>query len=231
MCHSDTLSRTMFPAFKTVLVPDYTVPPVPPPPPAPIVILEERRTARRKRLSISHRRSSGRLTDVPGNPPAGGPPGLPFSGTQGSRGTQFGESQSLPASAASQVQANPRVEAVPSTATTHLHSSVPSNYWENSMIMGEGDMSEDEEHDPIYVSSGVSESPIQIPRREVYGATPSPLPKRRKLNGRSERILRFSDMSPMYMPARAGRAFVVEETPPRPMRRFRFVSPKFKFKK
>lgn len=48
----------MFPAFKNVLVPDYSVP-VPPPPPnplRPIIIQQARRTRRSRRLSLSYRR-------------------------------------------------------------------------------------------------------------------------------------------------------------------------------
>lgn len=49
----------MFPAFKNVLVPDYSVPTPPPPPmPVPPIIIQQqaRRTNRSRRLSVSHRR-------------------------------------------------------------------------------------------------------------------------------------------------------------------------------
>lgn len=48
----------MFPAFKNVLVPDYSVPVPPPPPPPirPLVILQARRTRRSRRLSVSYNR-------------------------------------------------------------------------------------------------------------------------------------------------------------------------------
>lgn len=46
----------MIPGFKSVLVPDYSIPVPPPPQPPPVIILQQRREARGKRLSISKRR-------------------------------------------------------------------------------------------------------------------------------------------------------------------------------
>lgn len=89
LCRVDT--KIMFPAFKNVLVPDYSLP-IPPPPPVPVppIIIQQqaRRTNRSRRLSLSHRRrrtaffrrmaDENRPRPVPGlSAPSGGGPSTP----------------------------------------------------------------------------------------------------------------------------------------------------------
>lgn len=229
----------MFPAFKTVLVPDYSVPPVPPPcPPRQVILIEdqeERRENRRKKFSTSYRKF------LRSAPEGGGPgaPGLPpTQSSQGTPATQFGFSYN-PADYQDEepftlTEYRPsgtrRVEELASTGSTQLRQSNPSEYWQNSQVLGSGSMEIDDD-DELYVSPTPSNTPIRLlarsarPSPMVVGITPSRTPL-------TPRVLRLMDSSPVVLPRQSR---VIRETPlrrpmmsPPALKKFKFSKMKFK---